>query len=284
MRRLRFGMLTALAASALCAAAGCKGRSSSGGSSGPPATGAASAPAGGPAQTAAPADAAALYKAGKAALADKRLNDAVDAFTRATAEAGDAELRANAWLGLGAAYSELGDHPHALAAYEQVTVLRPDDADAWRVLAEGLAAAGKRDRQAAALEHVIALDPDDLSAYLDLAGLDVAVGKADQSKDVYLRYETRRREAMMALGKSKDPTVRVAAAEALGGARDAGTARALVLALTDRDPTVRVACAQALARIGVDIDPEVRGALKALMAKEKDERVRSAVDEALASR
>src|SRR5207253_4134351 len=111
-----------------------------------------------------PADPAALYTAGKAALENKMLSEAVDDFTRATASASDAELRANAWLGLGAAYGELGDHAHALAAYEQVTVLRPDDADAWRVLAEGLAAAGKRERQAMALEHVIALDPDDLSA------------------------------------------------------------------------------------------------------------------------
>ncbi|HEY1584197.1 MAG TPA: HEAT repeat domain-containing protein, partial [Polyangia bacterium] len=68
------------------------------------------------------------------------------------------------------------------------------------------------------------------------------------------------------------------------GARDAGTARALVLALTDKDPTVRVACAQSLARIGVDIDPEVRPALNALMKKESDAKVRAAVDDALAGK
>lgn len=223
-----------------------------------------------------------LYDQGKVALDQKHYSEAVDYFTRATTAAADPELRANAWLGLGAAYGELGDHAHAIAAYEQVTVLRPDDPDAWRVLAEGMAAAGKRDKQAAALEHVIALDPDDLSAYLDLAGLDVAIGKAEQSKDVYLRYEARRRDAVVQLGKSKDPAARAAAAEALGGARDAGTARALVLALTDKDPSVRVACAQALGRIGVDIDPDVRPALQALLAKEPNEKVRTAVGDALA--
>ncbi len=222
-----------------------------------------------------------LYEEGKVALDKKDFSGAVDYFTRAAAAAADPELRANAWLGLGAAYGELGDHARAVAAYEQVTVLRPDDADAWRVLAEGMAAAGKRDRQAAALEHVIALDPDDLAAYLDLAGLDVAIGKADQSKDVYLRYEARRRDALVQLGKAKDPRARVAAAEALGGARDAGTARALVLALTDKDPSVRVACAQALGRIGVDIDPEVRPALKLLLQKENDDKVREAIEDAL---
>jgi tetratricopeptide (TPR) repeat protein len=229
-----------------------------------------------------PADAAALYTAGKAALENKMLSEAVDDFTRATASAADPELKANAWLGLGAAYGELGDHTHAIAAYEQVTVLRPEDADAWRVLAEGNAAAGKRDREAAALEHVIALDPDDLSAYLDLAGVDVAIGQADKSKDVYLRYEARRRDALVQLGKSKDATARADAAIALGGARDAGTARALVLALTDKDSGVRVACAQALGRIGVDIDPDVRPALQALLKKEPDAKVRTAVEDALA--
>jgi tetratricopeptide (TPR) repeat protein len=246
-----------------------------------PSTAAAPAPVAAPA-AATPGNAAAQYASGKAALGDKKLTAAVAAFTQATASATDPELRANAWLGLGAAYAELGDHPRAVAAYEQVTVLRPDDADAWRVLAEGLAMAGKRDRQAQALEHVIAIDADDLSAYLDLAGLDVALGKPDRSKDVYLRYEGRRRDALLALGKAKDPKIRTAAAAILGGARDAATARALVLALTDRDANVRVACAQSLTRIGVDVDPEVRTALRALLAKEKDDKVRSAVDEALA--
>ena len=109
----------------------------------------------------------------------------------------------------------------------------------------------------------------------------MAIGKAEQSKDVYVRYEARRRDALVQLGKSKDPAERAAAAEALGGARDAGTARALVLALTDKDPTVRVACAQSLGRIGVDIDPDVRPALKALLKKESDAKVRTAVDDAL---
>ena len=57
-----------------------------------------------------------------------------------------------------------------------------------------------------------------------------------------------------------------------------------MLALTDKDATVRVACAQSLARIGVDIDPEVRPALNALMKKETDGKVRAAVDDALAGK
>ncbi|HWE27248.1 MAG TPA: HEAT repeat domain-containing protein [Polyangia bacterium] len=231
----------------------------------------------------APLDATALYNKGKAALENRMLSEAVDDFTKATTSATDPDLRANAWLGLGAAYGELGDHTRAVAAYEQVTVLRPDDADAWRVLAEGMAAAGKRDKQAAALEHVIAIEPDDLAAYLDLAGVDVAIGKAEQSKDVYVRYEGRRRDAVVQLGKSKDPAARAAAADALSGARDAGTARALVLALTDKDPGVRIACAEALGRIGVDIDAEVRPAMQAMLKREPDDKVRAAVEAALAN-
>jgi len=264
----RLGRAQLVVVAALAAAAGCHKKSEA----------ALTVPAAVPPAVAAPT----LYEQGKVALDQKHYSEAVDYFTRATASASDPELRANAWLALGAAYGELGDHARAIAAYEQVTVLRPDDPDAWRVLAEGMAAAGKRDRQAAALEHVIALDPDDLAAYVDLAGLDVTIGKTDQSKDVYLRYEARRRDAVVQLGKSKDPAARVAAAEALGGARDAATARALVLALTDKDPSVRVACAQSLGRIGVDIDPEIRPALEARLKSEPNETVRTAVGDALA--
>jgi tetratricopeptide (TPR) repeat protein len=228
-----------------------------------------------------PPDARSLYGQGKAALEDKRLADAVKLFTQATTLAPDPELKANAWLGLGAAYGELGDNAHAVAAWEQVTVLRPSDADAWRVLAEGLAQAGKQERQAQALAHVIAIDPDDLATYLELAGLDTALKQEDAAKDVYLRYENRRRDAVLQLGKSKDPAERAAAAEALGGARDAGTARALVLALTDKDARVRAACAQALGRIGPDVDPEVRPALKLLLQRENDDKVRAAIEDAL---
>jgi tetratricopeptide (TPR) repeat protein len=226
-------------------------------------------------------DAKSLYGQAKAALEDKRLGDAVKLFTQAITLAGDAELKANAWLGLGAAYGELGDSGHAIAAWEQVTVLRPEDADAWRVLAEGLAQAGERARQAQALAHVIALDPDDLAAYLELAGLDAALSQGDAAKDVYLRYENRRRDAVLQLARAHIAADRTAAAEALGGARDASTARALVLALTDRDAGVRAACARALGRIGPDLDPEVRPALKLLLQKEKDDKVREAIEDAL---
>ena len=85
------------------------------------------------------------------------------------------------------------------------------------------------------------------------------------------------------MANPKTPEARIAAAEALGGARDAGTARALVLALTDKEPTVRVACAQSLGRIGVNIDPDVRPALQAMLKKELDPKVRTAVDDALAT-
>ena len=239
-------------------------------------------PSGSAASAASADDPEALYVQGKAALGNKMLGEAVKDFTRATTKATDPALRANAWLGLGAAYDELGDHKHAVAAYEQVTVLRPDDPDGWRVLAEGLAAAGNRKRQAEALEHVLALDPDDLGTYLELAGLDVALGKTDASKDVYLRYETRRRDALVTLGRARLPPARVHAAEVLGGARDVSTAKALVLAMTDKDPTVRLACARSLERIGVDIDPQIRPALQALLERERDPAVRSAVETALA--
>src|SRR5262249_6956023 len=98
---------------------------------------------------------------------------------------------------------------------------------------------------------------------------------------VYLRYENRRRDAVLQLARGKAPADRAAAATALGGARDASTARALVLALTDKDAGVRAACAQALGRIGADVDPEGRPAVELLLQKEKDDKGREAIEDAL---
>ncbi|HEX6835805.1 MAG TPA: tetratricopeptide repeat protein, partial [Polyangia bacterium] len=109
MTRLSAGRLVVVAALA-AAAAGCHKKTEA------PAT----APAAVPPAIAAPT----LYDQGKVALDQKHYSEAVDYFTRATTAAADPELRANAWLGLGAAYGELGDHARAIAAYEQVTVLR----------------------------------------------------------------------------------------------------------------------------------------------------------------
>ena len=67
-----------------------------------------------PVAAAAPAgDARALYEKGKAALENKMPARPSTTSRSATTTAADPELRANAWLGLGAAYGELGDQTHA---------------------------------------------------------------------------------------------------------------------------------------------------------------------------
>jgi tetratricopeptide (TPR) repeat protein len=214
-------------------------------------------------------------------LEQGRRAEAMRLFREAALGAPTPELKANALLGLGSALSEAGDHKQALTAYEEVATLRPDEPDAWRVLAYEAHTSGAREAEARALEHLVALQPDSLSAYLDLAGVDVALGRVEQSKDVYLRYEARRKDLILELAAAKEPKEREAACEALSGAKDATTARALVLALTDRAPSVRRACLEAIGRLGVDVDPEIRPALKAYAARERDPQLKRAAEEAL---
>jgi tetratricopeptide (TPR) repeat protein len=222
-----------------------------------------------------------LYARAKFELEQGRAKEAEQVFTRAADAARNDEQRANALLGLGSSLGEEGDHARAVAALEQVAALRPGDVDAWRVVAAEAHAGGLRTEEARGLERVIALEADALSAYLDLAGLYAALGQPERSKDVYLRYELRRKALILTLAEDKDPGVRGEACRALSGARDAATAKALVLALTDRTAAVRLACARAIAEIGVDVDPEIRPALSAFAARERDPEVRAAATDAL---
>ena len=67
----------------------------------------------------------------------------------------------------------------------------------------------------------------------------------------------------------------------LGVAKDAGTARALVLSMTDKDAGVRAEAVRAVKKIGVDVDPEIRPALKKLSTVETDVDVKAALADAL---
>jgi tetratricopeptide (TPR) repeat protein len=223
----------------------------------------------------------ALYARAKFELEQGRAQVAERNFAKAADASRNDEQKANALLGMGSAIGEEGDHARALAALEQVAALRPDDVDAWRVVVAEAHAGGKREAEARGLEKVTALDEDALSAYLDLAGLYAALGRSDRSKDVYLRYELKRKALILDLAEDKDPGVRATTCRALAGARDAATAKALVLALTDRATPVRLACARAIGDIGVDIDPEIRPALTAFAARERDPEVRAAAADAL---
>ncbi len=98
------------------------------------------------------------------------------------------------------------------------------------------------------------------------------------AKKVYLRYELKRTELVKTLGLAKEEPARVAAARALGEARDEATARALGLALSDRSRAVRLAVIAALGQQGLAAGA---GPLKELASRAADAEEKRAIEAAL---
>jgi Flp pilus assembly protein TadD len=192
-----------------------------------------------------------LYEQAKALLRGGQPERALPLFRRSIAAHSRGELLPSCYLGLGSALADLGRHREAVDAYRKVTELRPSDPDAFRVLAAGLEEAGQLAEARRNLEHSLSLDPDQPSAYQDLASLHLRDKNVEAAKQVYLRYELTRTRLILALGRSPDEQRRVAAAAALGEARDEATVKALGLALTDRSRRVRAAVIRALGQQGL---------------------------------
>jgi tetratricopeptide (TPR) repeat protein len=223
------------------------------------------------------------YAAGKAALEAGRLDEAEIIFRALIAPDShvDELTRDNSLLVLASVRKERGDLHGAIAYAERVAEHRPDDEDALSVLVELTHEGGDVPAEIAARERFVAAKPDALDQRLALAGALAQQKDFDRAKDVYVGYEAARTRLVIALGKSRDASVRRAAASALGAAHDAGTARALVLSMTDRDASVREAAVRSVAEVGLDLDPEVRPALKKLATLETDPGVKAALDDAL---
>jgi tetratricopeptide (TPR) repeat protein len=192
-----------------------------------------------------------LYEQAKSLLRAGKPAAAVEAFRRAIAADAKGEALANCYLGLGSALGDLGRHVEAVEIYRKVVALRPSDPEAYRAFAIGLEEAGKVDAAKQILEQSLALNADQLSAYQDLATLHLRTKDVEGAKKVYLRYELRRTVLIKTLGLSKEEQARVAAALALGEARDEATTKALGLALTDHSRDVRLAVIRALGQQGL---------------------------------
>ncbi len=211
-----------------------------------------------------------LYEQAKSLLRAGRMIQAEKASRRAIAAHDKGPVLANCYLGLGSTLGEQGKHREAVKAYEKVTDLRPTDPDAYRALAIGQEDAGMLKKARQSLEQSLALDGDQLSAYQDLAGLCLKERDIEAAKKVYLRYELRRTALIRTLGLVKDVDRRVAAARALGDARDEATTKALGLALTDSSRSVRMAVIRALGQQGLNAGA---GPLKALLKRTADAEV-----------
>ncbi len=223
------------------------------------------------------------YAAGKAALEAGRLDEAETIFRALIAP--DAKVdeltRDNSLLVLASVRKERGDLPGAVAYAERVVEHRPKDEDALAVLVELTHEGGNLEAEVNARQRFVDARPDALDQRLALAGALAQEKAFDRAKDAYIGYEAARTRLVIALGKSPDASVRRAAANALASAHDAGTARALVLSMTDHDASVREAAVRSVTEVGLDLDPEVRPALKKMASLEADSLVKAALADAL---
>ncbi len=227
------------------------------------------------------------YASCKASLQDGKLDLAGACFQQLLAVGNrpgdDPAQRANALFAQSSIRQERGDAKGALTFAVRAVALRPDDEEAQQALAELAHDAGDRAVERAALEKLVELDPDALDRRLQLGGV-LAVQKLDEdAKRAFLGYEDARVRLLGVLGRDPNVGRRRAAARALAVASDAGTARALVLAMTDKDAGVRAAAVRSVAAVGLDIDPEVRPAVKKLRELEKDPTVLAELSEALSA-
>jgi Flp pilus assembly protein TadD len=221
-----------------------------------------------------------LYEQAKGLLRTGKLEQAVALFRRSIEAHPRGELLASCYLGLGAALGDLGRLEEAVRAYREVTALSPSDPEAFRALAVGLEEAGKLAQARQALEQALALDADQPAIYQDLASIYLREKDLEAAKQTYLRYELARTRLILRLARGRDEEMRLAAAVALGEARDDATVKALGLALTDPSPQVRLAVIRALGQQGLAAGA---GPLRELLARSKDAEQKRAIEASLAA-
>ncbi|MBV1861275.1 MAG: hypothetical protein KUG77_22850 [Nannocystaceae bacterium] len=176
---------------------------------------------------------------------------AKDDLSRVSHEAKDIHLRANASLLLGLLYEGRADVKGAIAQYQHVAKLVPDDAGPYMALALALGADKQFKDAAQAQKTATTLDPDNLENWLVLGELLMKSGDKEAGAAAYVDYERRRKGLIDGLTlKNKQggflvgPDERVGCAEALASATDQGTAVALTYAFkSDPQPSVRSAAA-----------------------------------------
>lgn len=229
----------------------------------------------------------ATYEDCKDALAKNQLDAAEHCFktladrAHGPERAADPARDANVLFALANIRQERNDGKGAVAYAMRAAALRPADLEAQELLVTIARDAGDHTAERAALTRQVELDPDALDARLRLAGLVTGIDGPEAGKQLFLAYEDARIRLMAILGKDPDPTRRRAAARRLSAAKDAGTARGLVLAMTDKDAGVREDAVRSVMEVGVDLDPEIRPALKKMAALETDAAVKTALAEAL---
>ena len=195
---------------------------------------------------------------------------------RASNEASDPHLKANASLSLGVLYEGRKDTKGAIAAYRHAAKLVPDDAGPHMALALALAGDSQFAEAVEAQKTATTLDPDNLENWLVLGELLVKSGDQEAAAAAYVDYERRRKgliDGLTLTNKQGEYIVttqeRAGCAEALASATDEGTAVALTYALkSDPEPDVQATVASVM---GVQRLTVYRPALEAALPKAQGE-------------
>jgi tetratricopeptide (TPR) repeat protein len=117
------------------------------------------------------------------------------------------------WLVSGYAYTQLGNHPKAIASFGESVRLAPDDMMNWNMLGAAYRGAGQNDRAIRTLESALQVRTDSAATYLLLAESYVDAGRDTAAVGAYrdaLRLNKELDTAWFGLGRASVRLGRIA--------------------------------------------------------------------------
>jgi len=219
-------------------------------------------------------------KRGKEALAQQKPTLALTHLRQALATLSGSPRNAEIHFLMGRAFDMAGQAQQAMAAYEKGVAVEPSNPLGHYLLARSYKAAKRLDQAYTSIQRAVSLAPKVLVYRFDRVTIELDLGKKQRGERSYGDYEKLRNDYIAQL-KGRQDKKRLAAVNALGSVpTDPINVRALREALGHKSPALRSAVAQALAGSG-SADPNLRKALSAQLAVEKDPDAQRAIRTAL---
>lgn len=219
-------------------------------------------------------------KRGKEGLAQQKPTLALTSLRQALATLPGSPRTAEIHFLMGRAFDMAGQPQQAMVAYEKGVAVEPSNPLGHYLLALSYKMAKRLTQAYTSIQRAISLAPRVLVYRFDRVTIELDLGKKKLGEQSYRAYEKLRNDYIAQLKGGPDKR-RLAAANALGSVpTDPVNIRSLWRTLSDKNPVLRSAVAQALANSGT-VDPEVRKALSAQLALEKDPGVQRAIRTAL---
>lgn len=116
---------------------------------------------------------------------DGRPREAIALWRQATASN---PRSLQAWIDLGATELSVGEHGHAIKAFEKAIALQPS-ATAWHYLGNARRATGELPLSETAFRNALAIDPGSASAWINLGAVLRLLGRAEEAIACYERAE-----------------------------------------------------------------------------------------------